>query len=262
MLQSLGGPHGPLTTMNERYRIGAFARLTGITVRTLHHYDRIGLLRPYGRSDARYRLYGDRELVRLQQIVTLKAFGFDLATIGRMLDDERFDTGRALDAQIALLEERRDGIEKIVEAMRLARESVRLAPALRGEPFVRAIRGTLTMNQIDFGKHFTPEQLRTLGERALGEAEQAQISAAWNALFSDIAAAEDSEPASERAQALLQRWERLVAAFTQSDPAMERSLASLYADERNRANVAAAMPQMPKAWAFIERARRARDATR
>ena len=126
--------------MNERYRIGAFARLTGITVRTLHHYDRIGLLRPDGRSDARYRLYGERELMRLQQIVTLKAFGFDLATIGRMLDDERFDIGRALDAQIALLEERRQGIEKVVDAMRLARESVRLAPALRGEPFVRAIR--------------------------------------------------------------------------------------------------------------------------
>lgn len=248
--------------MNERYRIGAFARLTGITVRTLHHYDRIGLLRPHERSDARYRLYGDRELMRLQQIVTLKSFGFDLATIGRMLDDERFDIGRALDAQITLLEERREGIETIVEAMRLARESVRLAPALRGEPFVRAIRGTLKMNQIDFGKHFTSEQLRTLGERALGETEQAQVSAAWSTLFSDIAAAENSEPVSERAQELLERWERLVAAFTQNDPAMERSLAGLYADERNWANLAAAMPQMPEAWAFIERARQARDATR
>ncbi|NNM99933.1 MAG: MerR family transcriptional regulator [Candidatus Eremiobacteraeota bacterium] len=248
--------------MNERYRIGAFARLTGITVRTLHHYDRIGLLRPQGRSDARYRLYGDRELMRLQQIVTLKALGFDLATIGRMLDDERFDIGRALDAQIAMLEERREGIEKIVEAMRAARESLRLAPSLRSERFVRAIQGTLMMNQIDYGKHFTPEQLRALGERSLGETEQANITAAWNTLFSDIAAAENVDPASVQAQALLERWESLVAAFTQNDPSMERSLASFYADETNRTKVAAATPQMPKAWRFVERARIAREAAR
>ena len=54
------------------YRVSEFAEKAGVTVRTLHHYDRMGLLKPSGRTNAGYRLYGERDLVRLQQIVTLK----------------------------------------------------------------------------------------------------------------------------------------------------------------------------------------------
>ena len=58
-----------------------FAELTGVTVRTLHHYDRLGLLKPSGRTAAGYRLYGERDFARLQQIITLKFIGFPLNQI-------------------------------------------------------------------------------------------------------------------------------------------------------------------------------------
>ncbi len=55
------------------YRIQEFAKLTGVTVRALRHYDRLGLLKPTARSNAGYRLYRDRDIARLQQIIALKA---------------------------------------------------------------------------------------------------------------------------------------------------------------------------------------------
>lgn len=60
------------------YRVSDFAEKAGITVRTLHHYDRLGLLKPSGRTEAGYRLYGERAFARLQQIVTLKFIGLPL----------------------------------------------------------------------------------------------------------------------------------------------------------------------------------------
>ena len=67
------------------YRIREFAALAGVTVRALHHYDRLGLLKPGGRSASGYRLYRDSDLARLEQIVVLKFLGLPLQQIGRLL---------------------------------------------------------------------------------------------------------------------------------------------------------------------------------
>ena len=63
------------------YRIQEFAKLAGVTVRALHHYDRLGLLKPSGRSAAGYRLYRDCDLARLEQIVVLKFLRLPLTEI-------------------------------------------------------------------------------------------------------------------------------------------------------------------------------------
>lgn len=67
------------------YRTQQFAQLAGVTVRALHHYDRLGLLKPSGRSVSGYRLYRDADLVRLEQIVVLKFLGLQLKEIGRVV---------------------------------------------------------------------------------------------------------------------------------------------------------------------------------
>ena len=66
--------------------VSQVARRTGVTVRTLHHYETLGLLRPAARSGAGYRLYGEAELRRLQHIVSLKALGLSLDAIRTSLD--------------------------------------------------------------------------------------------------------------------------------------------------------------------------------
>src|SRR6266851_6869121 len=67
------------------YQAREFAKLAGVTVRALHHYDRLGLLLPNGRTEAGYRLYCDRDLVRLEQILALKLIGFSLKEIEQLL---------------------------------------------------------------------------------------------------------------------------------------------------------------------------------
>jgi DNA-binding transcriptional MerR regulator len=88
------------------YTVGDLAKLAHISVRALHHYDEIGLLAPSGRSQAGYRLYTDRDLERLQQVLFFRELGFALEDIRRILSDPGFDRKKALVAQRALLVEK------------------------------------------------------------------------------------------------------------------------------------------------------------
>ncbi|HYO90677.1 MAG TPA: MerR family transcriptional regulator, partial [Pyrinomonadaceae bacterium] len=81
------------------YLAQEFAERAGVTVRTLHHYDRTGLLKPSGYTAAGYRLYGEKDLARLQQIVTLKFIGFSLRQIKELLEQREFDLTATLRLQ-------------------------------------------------------------------------------------------------------------------------------------------------------------------
>src|SRR5580693_7040748 len=76
--------------------VGDLAKLTGITVRTLHHYDEIGLVQPSDRSRAGYRLYADDDVLRLQQVLVYKELGLPLDEIAAVLDDPAFSRIDAL----------------------------------------------------------------------------------------------------------------------------------------------------------------------
>ena len=91
------------------------SELAHVSVRTLHHYDQIGLLQPSARSEAGYRLYGDEDLARLQQIMLFRELEFPLADIRAILDSSDYDQGRALEQQIELLELRREHIDNLID---------------------------------------------------------------------------------------------------------------------------------------------------
>ncbi|MFL5763327.1 MAG: MerR family transcriptional regulator [Bacteroidia bacterium] len=80
----------------EKYTVKQLAELAGISVRALHHYDRIGLLRPDERSESNYRYYGEKELLRLQQILLYRELDIPLAQIAKILDDPGFNVADAL----------------------------------------------------------------------------------------------------------------------------------------------------------------------
>src|SRR5260370_5665552 len=90
----------------RRYRVGEFATLTGVSIRTLHHYDQLGLLRPAEHSEAGYRLYSARDLLRLQQILALRYLGFALKHIGSLLDPPNFGPGASSYCQQAAVHQR------------------------------------------------------------------------------------------------------------------------------------------------------------
>lgn len=98
------------------------SKLAGVSVRTLHHYDAIGLLPPTGLTEAGYRLYDDTALARLQAILMFRELEFPLRDIKRILDDPSFDQTAALADQIKLLELRREQLGRLIA---LAREALR-----------------------------------------------------------------------------------------------------------------------------------------
>jgi DNA-binding transcriptional MerR regulator len=101
----------------KKYTVAGLAKLAGVTVRTLHVYDQIGLLKPAIRSEAGYRYYSEPELLRLQQILFFKEMGISLEEIGNILDDPDFDLEEALEGHKQSLERRKEQIETMLNTL-------------------------------------------------------------------------------------------------------------------------------------------------
>ena len=94
------------------------SRITGVSVRTLHHYDAIGLLKPTAVTEAGYRLYDDAALKRMQSILLFRELQFPLKDIKRILDAPDFDPMTALAQQVRLLEMQREHLEQLISHAR------------------------------------------------------------------------------------------------------------------------------------------------
>ena len=240
------------------YRASEFAELSGVTVRTLHHYDRLGLLKPTGRSAAGYRLYGARDFARLQQVLTLKFIGVPLKEIRELLGRKELDLAGVLRLQREALEARRGQLEAALRAVREAEVVVARGGGPDWDAFKKIV-GVITMQQ-DYEwmkKYYTEEQLEDLARRGTPEVlERGQRE--WARLLSDVdaAIAEGVDPASERAQGLAARWSALIEEFTGGDPGILENLKRLYADQANWPDNFQ-KPFSNEAMAFISRARAA-----
>lgn len=103
--------------MDKKYSVKALADLAGVSVRTLHHYDRIGLLKPEFRTDGGYRMYGKDELLRLLQILFYKELDFELKKIAEILDDPGFDLLSALNGHREKLIKRKSRIDGLLKTI-------------------------------------------------------------------------------------------------------------------------------------------------
>ena len=110
-------PHTALMARQRTYQVSEVARITGISVRALHHYDAIGLLVPKQRTDAGYRVYDQDDLLRLQQVLIGREQGLALEAIRRSLDDPRFDRTQALQAQKRQLQARARQTDAMIRAV-------------------------------------------------------------------------------------------------------------------------------------------------
>jgi DNA-binding transcriptional MerR regulator len=97
--------------------VGEIAKVSGLSVRTLHHYDEIGLLLPSARSGGGYRLYNDDDLARLQQVLFFRELGFALEDIGRIMNDASFDRREALLMQRRMLTDKAAQLSRMVDAV-------------------------------------------------------------------------------------------------------------------------------------------------
>jgi DNA-binding transcriptional MerR regulator len=238
------------------YRVKEFAGLAGVTVRALHYYDRLALLRPK-RSESGYRLYSQRDLERLEQIVALKFLGLPLKEIKTLLDREARRLPEVLRSQRLALEEKRRSLDHAIQD---AEHAIACGNPAGVQVLAKIIEVIEMQENTEFmNKYYSEEaQAKLTGKRREWSPEmQAEVSRAWSELFRDVEAALDEDPASEKAQALAARWRKLVEVFTGGDPEVSRGLGKAWAD---RANWPGTMKEQsapfvnPKVWEFIEKA--------
>lgn len=121
------------------YTVGKVAGLAGVTVKTLHHYDEVGLLSPTGRSEAGYRIYYEPDIARLQRILFYRELGFTLEDIARIVDDPATDATLHLERQRELLTTRMERLQRMVSAIDREMEAremdIKLTPEERLEIF-------------------------------------------------------------------------------------------------------------------------------
>jgi DNA-binding transcriptional MerR regulator len=215
-----------------------FARIAGVTVRTLHHYDRIGLLKPKRYTSAGYRLYSKQDLVRLQQIITLKFIGFSLSQIKNLLNSNSFDLTTALNQQKAIIAEKRQQLDLAINAIEKAQGLLASNEEPDWEAFKQIIEVINMQNNMDWTKqYYSEEAQQKLAERATTipseVIEQGQRD--WATLIREVEAAvsEGMDPQSEQASALADRWSALIKAFTGGDPEIQAGLNKMYSDQTN-----------------------------
>lgn len=207
--------------MAHSYRVGEVATLTGVSIRTLHHYDRLGLLVPSTRSDAGYRLYGAADLLRLQQILMLRFLGYRLKRIAHLLGRPDFDLIASLRIQRAALRDRIAEFERIETALGELVER-RVATGAWNWTLVATasatVQGELERGGERMETYYTPEQWRRFAE--LGETVSADdlsgIEEGWTALLADVRASHNLDPTSAAARALVDRWDDLTALIARS----------------------------------------------
>ena len=220
----------PLTpTPRAVYRVQEFAALAGVTVRALHHYDRLGLLKPTARSRAGHRLYRQSDVPRLERIIVLKYLGLPLTRIGQLLGGET-RLPDVLREYHHILENRRRRLGLALETL----GQIERSQAAGGEPdwsaFATSVRDAEADRQAElrWKKHGSAELMARIRERRL----------TWRMTLQDYELARDVRAAIDRNepptgplyQTLAARWRDTMERFTEGDPEMRAAVFNIVSD--------------------------------
>lgn len=233
--------------VSSTWKVGDLARLTGLTVRALHHYDAIGVLRPSARTPSGHRLYDEDDVRRLYRLVALRGLGVPLEEAGALLAGE-LDLADLLRDQLAHVERQLAAVRALRDRLAALVVTARSA-APSPTDLLDLVEGMTTMDET-ISRYFTPEQLEALGRRReeLGEGAIADVQAQWPQLIAQVQAELDAgtDPADERVRPLARRWMELLESFHGGDPGLRDSLYRLQADngEAIRAQYGGPTPEL------------------
>lgn len=210
-------------------QIGELAGAVGLTVRTLHHYDAIGLLVPAQRSQSGRRLYSPEDVRRLYRIVALRRLGLGLAEIGGLLDANP-DLAQAVRGHLDLVERQLELARRLRVTLTRILELLDSGHDPGRDEFVDAI-GVMVMSE----SYYTAEQQEQLAERrrALGDEGMAAAQRAWAEVIDAVRAeqAAGTDPSDPRVLELAGRWRELIAQFTGGDEGSRESLGRMYREQ-------------------------------
>lgn len=223
-------------------KVGELARSTGLTVRTLHHYDEIGLLKPTGRSGSGYRMYGAADVARLHAIQALRHLGLPLAKIGPVIDGEG-SMERILEQQMHALQQQIRQASELHDRLALLRDKVLQGPEPQLADWVQSLSLMST-----YGKYFGASELKVI------LANWGGIEGEWNPLLKEVRAFMDRGGTVDSAegQALAWRWMTLMHRWMAGDFERMERWGAMYRSEPAAHGVRGAPPT--DMMVFMERA--------
>jgi MerR family transcriptional regulator, thiopeptide resistance regulator len=209
--------------------VGQLASAVGLTVRTLHHYDAIGLLVPTERSHSGRRLYSPGDVRRLYRIVALRRLGLGLREIGALLDESP-DLAPAVRRHLEQVEQQLELQRRLRATLTRILELLDAGQQPDHAQFIDAI-GVMIMSE----SYYTAEQQEQLAERrrALGPEGMAAAERDWADLIEAVRAerARGTDPGDPRMRELATRWKTLIEQFTGGDDGIRASLQRMYAEQ-------------------------------
>ncbi|MBB4825202.1 DNA-binding transcriptional MerR regulator [Sporosarcina luteola] len=217
-------------------KVKEVAKLSGVSVRTLHHYDDIGLLVPEGLTNAGYRLYSDDNLATLQQILFFRELGFPLKKIKELLDRPSFDRLEAFELQREMLKAKRDQLDEMIATI---------------DKTLRAENGEIEMTNeekfqgFDFKTNPYEQEARDRwGDAAVDRANEriqgmeSDLQDGMNQIYTKLAELRHVDPASEEAQEAIGEWYAFLNRMGHYSPEAFAGLGEMYvADERFANNI-------------------------
>lgn len=221
------------------YKVKEVAELVGVSVRTLHHYDQIGLLIPKSTTQAGYRLYTDKDLERLQQILFFKEIGFHLQEIKQILDSPGFDRKQALQAHKELLIEKRKRLEEIIRTVEKTISSIEGGKEMDKKEMFDGFDMSIIE---EYKEKYAEEARQKYGKETVDECEQktsgytesdwARIMAKSDEIYQKLAASMDKGPADPRVQEAVAEWrQHITDHFYHCTLEIFRGLGDLYVDD-------------------------------
>lgn len=214
-------------------KVKEVADLVGISVRTLHHYDEIGLLKPDTITESGYRHYSDDNLATLQQILFFRELGFPLKKIKEMIHSPTFDREEALELHRNMLLEKRRRLDEMIATV---------------EKTIKHAKGEITMtNQekfkgFDFSHNpYEEEARKRWGDKAVDQSnakiqsmskdEKQNFEARFNDIYRKLAEIRHLSPDSVEAQAGIKEWYDLLNTFGKYPPEVFKALGQMYVDD-------------------------------
>ena len=214
-----------MMTVNE------VSKLSGVSIRSLHHYDKIGLLPATEVTAAGYRLYDDKALERLQMILLFKELQFPLKEITTILDNPEFDRSKALEQQIKLLELRKEHLENLIDLARgIKMIGVQKMSKMSFDAFdTRKIDEYAAQAKASWG---TTDAYKEFEKKSAGRSreEEQVLGVQMMEIFAEFGKIRNKKPESEEAQALVKKLQNYITEhyYTCTDEILE-SLGQMYA---------------------------------
>ncbi|MEL6462494.1 MAG: MerR family transcriptional regulator, partial [Cyanobacteria bacterium J06621_15] len=212
--------------MSEAMKIGELAKQTGLSIRTLHYYDEIGLLCPSDRNDIGHRLYSDRDIIRLQQILSLRQLGFALKEIRECLENPDFSLPQVINLHRDRIREQIALSHTLLERLNGVARELETTKSVVVENLIQVME-TITMAE----QYFTPEQQEVI------EARFPDVEPEWQELITKarVEMSNGSDLNSPSVQELARIWQWSMKSLIRGDRSIYQSLVKTYQQQGGEA---------------------------